>query len=218
MRRRYFRQRRRNVPRTAAVIIIIILLTAFTIKTNHALLPVVRQQAEIISEREASDCISRAAARCIKENNYSYSDFSAVTYDEGGRLVSIEAITENINLAQSELAAEINSGLREQFRSSYDISLGSLTKSPILIGKGPQIKIRICPVGSAKVTLKSSFDSAGLNQTRHRIIAVADVKFTSSVPMYSFSGSAEFDFLLAETVIVGDVPDIARYAWENVGD
>ena len=217
MRRRYFRQRRRSFPAAAGVIIIIILLSITTVKINRKLRPVVRQQAEIISEREANNCISRTVSSYIANNSFSYGSFAEVRYDENGRAVSIEAVSDNINLVQSELTAGINKSLSDEFRESYDISLGSLTNSPMLIGKGTHIKIRICPVGSARVTLKSSFDSAGFNQTRHRIIAVVDVRFSSSVPMYNFKGSASFDYLLAETVIVGDVPEMSRYAWEELG-
>lgn len=217
MRRRYFRYRFNNIHKIAALTIIIILLAILTGKINHDIRPIIKQQAETIADRETNDCITRAVSEYINNSSFSYSDFSTVIYDENGRAVSIEARPVNINLAQSDLTTFVNNRLKDRFQGNYELALGTLTDSPLLIGKGPHINVRICPVGSANVKLKSCFDSAGLNQTRHSIIAVIDVRFTSAVPMYSFEGDIQFDFLLAETVIVGDVPDLSGYAWDNIG-
>ena len=86
--------------------------------------------------------------------------------------------------------------------------------SNILAGKGPKINIKVSPVGSAQIKIKNDFSSAGLNQTCHRISAVINVKMTSSVPLYSFDTSTDFEFVLAENVIVGNVPDLTPY---NIG-
>ena len=86
----------------------------------------------------------------------------------------------------------------------------------MLAGKGPDIKIRICPAEKITVRLKSSFDSAGINQTAHRISAVVTAEVRSSLPIYSFETEVEFEFLLAETIIIGEVPDYSRYAWNEI--
>ena len=72
------------------------------------------------------------------------------------------------------------------------------------------MKIRICPVGKADVEIKSEMESTGINQTRHRISAVITSELTSSLPLYSFESEVKYEFLLAETVIIGDVPLVSR--------
>ena len=60
-----------------------------------------------------------------------------------------------------------------------------------------------------------SFTSAGVNQTCHRISAVVNAELTSSVPLYSFDTEVHLEFLLSESILIGDVPEISRYAWSE---
>ena len=137
-------------------------------------------------------------------------------YDESGHPVSVEAIPVNINRVQSELTLLIRRKFSRMSDSVHRIPAGSLTGSYVLAGKGPDIKIKICPAEKISVRLKSTFDSAGINQTTHRISAVVKAEIKSALPIYSFDTEVEFEFLLAETVIIGDVPDYTRYAWSEI--
>ena len=194
----------------AAVLFVMVL-----IRTEKAVKPVAAQQAEHYSKLTANKIIAGAVADYLDENRYDYSDFAAVLYDESGRVVSIEAVTYNINKAQSELSLLINSEFMSSGDTSAEIPLGSLTDSYLLAGKGPHIRLRICPAREATVKLTSSFTSAGVNQTCHRISAVVTADINSSIPLYSFSTEASFEFLLAENIIVGEVPEAALNVWES---
>lgn len=189
--------------------LIIILFAAAVIKTEKAVQPIAVQQAEHYSKLTANNIISEAVAEYLDENRYTYSDFAAVLYDESGRAVSIEAVTYNINKVQSELSLLINSKFAESANTTTKIPIGSLTRSYLLVGKGPSVRLRICPAREASVKLTSSFAGAGVNQTCHRISVKVTVDINSSIPLYSFSTQAEFEFLLAENIIVGEVPEIA---------
>lgn len=193
--------------------IILILLTIALIKTDKAVRPVAEQQAEHFSKQTANEIISEAVSGYLTENRYTYSDFAAVLYDESGNAVSIEAVTYNINKVQSELTSCINSDLTEAGNTSAEIPLGSLTDSYLLAGKGPHIRIRVCPARAATVKLTSSFTGAGVNQTCHRISAVVTADISSSIPLYSFETQTSFEFLLAENVIVGEVPESSINVW-----
>ncbi len=203
------RRRLKGRARVRALIftIISVLLVTAVIKTEKAVKPVAAQQAEHYSKLTANRIISRTVSDYLSENQYTYSDFAAVLYDEAGRAVSIEAVTYNINKVQSELSMRINSEFAGSAGAPAEIPLGSLTNSYLLAGKGPHIRLRICPAREADVRLTSSFTSAGVNQTCHRISAVVTADIKSSIPLYTFSAEAAFEFVLAEKIIVGDVPE-----------
>ncbi len=210
------RKKLSNHTYTAVLIItVIIVLTAFAIWTDKAVRPVASMQAEHFSLLTTNEVIEEAAAEYLEENSCTYSDFSAVIYDESGRPATIEALPYNINKTQSELALMINRKLEKNSKASVKIPLGSLTGSYMLAGKGPYIRLRICPARKASVKLKSSFTSAGNNQTCHRISAEVTAEIKSSLPLYNFETTVEFEFLLAESIIVGEVPENARYAWSE---
>lgn len=215
MRRRNRRHAVRAKLGAAALIVIAVLFVIALVKMDRAVKPVAKQQAEHYSKLTANKVISSVISEYLDQNRYTYSDFAAVLYDESGRAVSIEAVTYNINKVQSELGMLINSEFTESVDTTAEIPLGSLTDSYLLAGKGPRIRLRICPAREAQVKLTSSFTSAGVNQTCHRISVEVTADINSAIPLYSFSTEASFEFLLAENIIVGEVPDSSLNIWGN---
>ncbi len=212
--KRYRRKNKRSVI-ILTVIIIAVLLIIVAVRIEIAVRPSAEIQAEQAARHSANRIITETVSDYIAENEYTYGDFATVLYDENGRTASIEALSGNINRVQSELASEINRRLSDNNETSAEIAVGSLSGSYLLAGRGNSIKVRICPVGEAEVRLKSTFDSAGTNQTVHRIYAEISANLISSIPLYSFETEENFEFLIAETIIVGDVPDYAVKAWSS---
>lgn len=211
------RHRRKNsrfvIALVITVVAVLMIITAVGIET--AVRPSAEMQAEQVARQSAHRIITETVSDYIAENEYTYSDFAVVLYSENGRVASIEAMSANINRVQSEIASEINRRMADNNQVSAEIAVGSLSGSYLLAGRGSKINVRICPVGDAEVTLKSTFDSAGNNQTRHRIYAEISANLISSVPLYSFETSESFEFLIAESIIVGNVPDYAVKAWSS---
>ncbi len=183
---------------------------------ERAVRPAARIQAEHYARRSASETISAEVSDYLDDNRFAYTDFAAVLYDESGRVVSVEAIPYNINKVQSELTLRINQRFRELDSEVTRIPIGTLSGNYLLSGKGPGLKLRICPAEEVTVRLESEFTSAGMNQTTHRISAIITAEVSSSMPIYSFSTKVEFEFLIAETVIIGEVPALSRYAWSSL--
>ncbi|MEG0115113.1 MAG: sporulation protein YunB, partial [Hydrogenoanaerobacterium sp.] len=73
-------------------------------------------------------------------------------------------------------------------------------------GRGPMITFHVLHVGTVKSDIQNSFDSAGINQTRHRLILKTAISITALVPGYSSETKVSTNLCLAETIIVGVVP------------
>lgn len=195
-------------------IVAILILIVFAVWTDKAVRPVASMQAEHFSLLATNRIIEETTAGYLNENDCTYSDFASIKYDSSGHVTAVEALPQNINEMQSGLALKIN----EQLENSEDyvyIPVGSLTGSYMLAGKGFKIRLRICPARKASVRLKSEFTSAGNNQTCHRISAFVTAEIKSSLPLYDFETETEFEFLLAESVIVGEVPEKGIYTWKE---
>ncbi|MDE6833042.1 MAG: sporulation protein YunB [Ruminococcus sp.] len=199
---------------TITGVFLVILLIVIAVWTDKAVRPVASLQAEHLSLIETNRTVEEAVSKYISTENCSYSDFVTVKYDSSGRVASVEARTQNINKVQSEIALEINSRL-EKSESYASVPVGSLTGSYFLAGKGMKIRLRICPASKADVRLKSEFTSAGNNQTCHRISAEVTADIKSSLPIYDFETETSFEFLLAESIIVGEVPERSICAWKE---
>ncbi|MDE5583993.1 MAG: sporulation protein YunB [Ruminococcus sp.] len=201
-----FRIKSRIAIITAVVAVII--LTVFAVLTDKAVRPVAEKQAEHFSLVKTSETIEKAVSEYISLNAFTYGDFAVIAYDGTGKVSAVETLPHNINKVQSELALMINEKLGDIKDSYVKIPVGSLTGSYMLAEKGMKIKLRISPSGKADVKLKSEFTSAGNNQTCHRISAEVTAEIKSALPLYDFETTADFEFLLAENIIVGEVPTI----------
>ena len=117
-----------------------------------------------------------------------YSALVKLSYTADGRVSSIESNTKLINRIKNDMLTEINDRLMKG-------------------GSGPTVRMKVEPKGYADAVFISEFTDAGLNQTLHRMIMRTTVSVTAFIPMYSVQTDVSGDFLIAETVIVGNVPE-----------
>ena len=76
----------------------------------------------------------------------------------------------------------------------------------ILWGLGPTLKVHAMTVGTVDGEFFSEFTSAGVNQTLHRICLKLTVPLTLMLPGGAVETVSETELCVAETVIVGQVP------------
>ncbi|MBE6857169.1 MAG: sporulation protein YunB [Ruminococcus sp.] len=187
--------------------VIILLITAI-VRIEKSICPVAVNQAIYYSRTDVNKTISGIISEYLEENRYTYNDFAVVLYDSEKKVASVETLSYNINKVQSELSLEINEEFSEASGGAIEIPLGTLMNSYLLAGKGPVIRLRVCPARDAEVKLTSTFENAGINQTKHRISAVITTEINSSIPLYSFSTKTSYEFLIAENIIVGEIPQL----------
>jgi len=164
----------------------------------------------IIQKAGAYQCrvaVSRIISRAVSDTVYEYSDLVTVTRDNAGGVASIESNMANINLLKARTAGSINEGLLTIGESDINIPLGTALGIDALYGRGPAIPVRLSPMGYADVNLVSDFSSAGINQTLHRIIIVVSAEVSAIIPGYTTSVPVKTEFVVAETVIVGKIPE-----------
>ena len=112
---------------------------------------------------------------------------------------------------QSQILDLILSRIDQVSARELSIPVGSLTGSPLLAGRGPRISVRMESVGSSSARFENQFESAGINQTKHRIVLRIDVYVSILLPGYSAVTQVSNEITVAETVIVGEVPDTYTY-------
>ena len=96
-----------------------------------------------------------------------------------------------------------------------EIPFGTALGIEWLSGSGPGIKVEVMPVGTVDTEIKSEIVSAGINQSHHRIILNVKANFTIVSAVSNIPTSIEINVCIAETVIVGEVPQ--SYANINRG-
>ncbi len=143
----------------------------------------------------------------IVMNNYKYEDISSVLKDEQGNVKMIQMNTVTVNAITSDVALKIQDGLNNYHSGEFYIKLGTFSGSKILSGRGPDIPIKMSTTGNVETDLVSQFSQAGINQTIHRIYLNVSCNVTILTPFDSLEENITNQVLLAEAVIVGDVPE-----------
>lgn len=172
---------------------------------------IIRPTIKAVCEEECRVFVSRLISGCIEEtlskNSHSYQDYAEIIYDENGQIAAVETLTGNVNSLQSKLLDCVNKALDESRDTEISVSLGTASGVWIFAGHGPQIPLRFLPIGNASVELISTLDSAGINQTCHTILIKVTVHAAAAIPFCKTETDATYEYLLAETVLVGSVPE-----------
>ena len=119
----------------------------------------------------------------------------------------IQANSPKINSIARQIANLAQANLDDLGVQNLDIALGTFTGLALLTGFGPNVSIKIMPIGTANCDFVSTFISAGINQTIHRIYidVYADINVITTIADPTICVKAEI--LVCENVIVGKIPD-----------
>ncbi|NLC16817.1 MAG: sporulation protein YunB, partial [Clostridiales bacterium] len=174
----------------------------FQRNVNPVIIAVSQKQVEAMTNMSVSHAISE-----IYSQNINYTDLVYIIYDENGKVSMILANTTKINQVTQNIAQKTYYHIEQLGKDGVKIALGTLTGMPIFTEKGPQASFEILPVGSVQCELKSSFDSAGINQTHHKIFVSVNADVVVVIPgLKDKKIKASSVALLAESIIIGEVP------------
>ena len=143
----------------------------------------------------------------VNSGSVSYDALVSLEKDDAGRITALRSNISEVNRLQSLIADDILQRLGEVSTSELSIPVGTLTGSALLAGRGPSIHVRMQAVGSTSASFRNDFTSAGINQTKHQILLHVDVYMSILLPGFTASTRVSNEISVAETVIVGNVPD-----------
>lgn len=173
--------------------------------TERALRPVLAAAARYQVRSQVTAAVEQWAARDLQERGVDYSDFVTITRNEAGEIVSLSADMARLNLLRAELSAHLLERL-EDSQLELTIPVGSLLPLEPTWARGPELHLRALALGTASAEFESEFTSAGINQTRHRLWLELSVPVTVLLPGGGEELTVDSRLCVAETVIVGQVP------------
>ena len=198
------RRRIRNWLRGIIVLLILLLVLFFTLRSKYRL--VIHDLAQTQVKNSTSDLTNDAIAKQIAVGEIQYDRIVFFEKDLDGRITALKTNMTEVNRLKTDILNIINDEILALDTSDIGIPLGSLFFPELLSGKGPAIPVHILSIRNSDANFVSHFSQAGINQTLHRLnmevsidVAVLVLGQTSSFTMTS-------EVVVAETVIVGDVP------------
>lgn len=163
----------------------------------------IRIQAEILSVNSVCDAVNST----LDKLGYKYVDIAKIVYSDDGNVQAIETDSIKINKIKSEITKSVQHEIAKVYDNEIDIPLGAFTNVTVLSNWGPCIPLTFNLTGSFSSEIISTFEQAGLNQTVHHIKLMLTSKIMTTSLDYSGNITFTTDFEIAQSVIVGDIPN-----------
>ncbi len=195
----------RRILRMILIILLIlaILLLVLRKKYDSVMVDLTRTQVT----NSTSDLINDAIAEQIASGKVEYDRIVYFEKDLEGKITALKTNIGEVNRLKTDTLNIINEQILATEHSQMGIPLGSMFLPELLSGKGPEIPVKILSIRNSDATFESSFTHAGINQTMHqlRMCVIVDVSVLVLGKTITFPVSS--DMVVAETIIVGAVPD-----------
>lgn len=178
-------------------------LLVFRWKYNDA----IRELAETQVKNSTSDLINDAIDKQIETGSIHYDRIVYFEKDLNGRITALKTNMSEVNRLKTDTLSLINDEILALDASDLGVPLGSLFVPELFSGKGPAIPVTIISIRNSDASFFSSFTEAGINQTLQRLIMDVCVDVSVLVLGKTTSFTVSSQVVVAETIIVGQVPD-----------
>ena len=163
MRKQVYAQRRACVRSLVLFLLAAALLLFLLLRTDRAVRPNLEAVCASETKRYATQVLADSVGEVLSRHPYQYSDFATLLYDDSGNVTAVETMTEQVNRLQSAMLQSVQEHLTRCRDAELTVSLGTATGVWLFAGKGPEISVRLMPIGTASVKLVSELASAGIN-------------------------------------------------------
>ena len=186
--------------------ILFALLVCIFLYLNYVVNPVIIST----SSAKVKSLSQRAVENAVREvihDNVMYDTLVMITRDNNGNIVTISSNSATINMLALELTDKAQSALSKMGATGINIPIGSFSGMPIFTGRGPAVNIKMLPIGTIYCKFESTFTSAGINQTNHRIYLKVHSSVSVILPTANQTIKTETQLMISESIIVGEIPE-----------
>lgn len=186
------------------ILLVFLVLTAVI---SEKMRPLVKAMAVSALTDTVQRQVNSAVVQAMAEDGLEYGDLVTLQKDESGKITALTTNMAEINSLQAELSNKILDTLSDESDTVIRIPITNILGSSLFAGRGPRISVKIVSVTNINTAFSNQFTAAGINQTRHQIMLKVTVNINYLIPGAYTSTQVVTDVCVAETVIVGSVPD-----------
>ena len=213
IKRTYRRHRRKRYPAAYKIswkynpLLITLILAAALAAVFIGLLEVrLRPVAEQLAGRQVNNLVTARLNVALSELSANYNSLVEIQRSSDGSITAVTANMEQMNQVRSQAVQVCLDTIAAVDVHTLGVPLGSLFDFDLLWAKGPDIDVHSLVAGTVNTNVRSEFRSAGINQTMHRIMLDVEIPLTVLLPGSSGETQVSVSVCVAETVIVGQVP------------
>lgn len=191
--------------RIIIIILVLAIVGLFLFRLTYG--EAIRSLAETQVRNTTSDLINDAIDCQIEDGKIQYDRMVYFEKDLDGRITALKTNMSEVNRLKTDILNLINDEILALSTDDLGIPVGSLLLPEILAGRGPEIPVEILSIRNSDASFTSHFSEAGINQTLQQINMHVSVDVTVLVLGQTNSFTISSQVIVAETIIVGDVPD-----------
>ncbi len=201
------KKRKKMLKRLLAVFVLLIFIAVAIALWIYwrSMTPTILDIAQVEVQSEATRAANEAVLAVFNEGVV-YEDLVTVERNSQNEIELITANSIIVNDLARNTSLVTQSKINSLFEESISIPLGTLSGIPLLNNIGPNVSISVSPIGTATCNFVSKFESAGINQTLHRIYMNVTSKVDLIIPTMHKVVEITTPILICETVVVGKVP------------
>lgn len=171
----------------------------------------IRPQVVTLARYKVQSMVTQAANQAIieqmEQSPLSYGDLITVQRNDAGEITLLSYNALEVNRLKSQITSTVISKVQMMDKAHIYIPVGSITNLDFLNNKGPRLHFVITPAAYVETDIESEFETTGINQVNHRIFIVLSVSASALIPNYSTDVNFKTRVCVAQTVIVGKVPE-----------
>ena len=195
------------------ILVTSIILASFTVYLDYRLRAVVRAFAKSAVKTVVTNCANRASYKVLNELEIDYSSLAKISRNEAGLATTVEIDSATANKVKSYISNEISTMLAAYEEVTFSVPLFAAFGIYYTTLKWPKLDYTVHITTTVVSDFKSNFKSAGINQVLHQILLEVGLESDIAVLGGNTEQFTITSFIVAETVIVGAVPD----AFTSVG-
>ena len=205
----------RRILCLTAVLALLAVAVLLVLRTKYR--KVLMELAQTQMKNVTSDLINDAVDREIAEGTIQYDRLVYFEKDLEGRITALKTNMGEIKRLKTETLALINQEILDMDSSALGVPIGSLVLPEVFAGRGFSIPIEILTIRNSDASFSSCFSQAGINQTLQQMKMDVFVDVTVLILGSTESFTVTSQVVVAETIIVGQVPNTYLQTGGNYG-
>lgn len=186
------------------LLVVICVVMVAVISIIHEMYKHLAEISEYRGREAATSIITSAVDSTISRCDTA--ELYTLTTDGSGKVLSAQLDANAANRLKNILIEETEAGLEELGNDGISIPIGTLLGIPFISGKGMDIDLGVQQLGAVRSELTSSFESAGINQTRLTICVTVTVEVRAILPDGHTDISVTEEHIISDSLIVGEIP------------
>lgn len=188
------------------IILIIVILNIMMVFFDKRVMPAITEMATMMAKSQTLDIINEESVDILSQE-FNYDEMIKIQKDNEGNIILIQADTIKLNYIAAKLSTECNKELSDMNNSIIKVPLGWMSDKSAFYSLGPKITVQIEPMGNIGTSYESKFESAGINQTRHKIYLNVTAKIRLQLPLRNQDTEVTTQIPVSDTIIVGKIPN-----------